>query len=445
METSPLRSRTYTGGQMARSILVAASCFSATCTIGCNGHDDAMLDPQGISGMAANPDSSADGAMTSGSAGATVDAPEAVPGAAGDGVGVSAENFGGCPDGMVYVEGDYCMTVSHQCSDSLAEKTATGAIGFDDQCISYVPGSAKCGTARKKVSVHLKVVPGDKQDQVRADPARAFGKKFLGAKAGDVVNGCTVERVRGYGRGVATAGSIVELDCPPVIRLAFCMDRYEYPNQAGATPARLHSWYDAQEACEAAGKRLCEEQEWTLACEGPERQPYPTGWARGTWTADSEESSNGCNISRCYSNCRPEDRDAKGRCTEYDPLLKRTAARPACYVEPTWISTQMPGVSEAAKRKYLDRVDRASGDPNYPFLLPSGSMSRCVSPYGIYDLTGNIDEWVQSFDFHDSKISNLKGGHYLHNCRARCRPVTTRHGPYYFQASVGFRCCADPK
>jgi formylglycine-generating enzyme required for sulfatase activity len=72
-------------------------------------------------------------------------------------------------------------------------------------------------------------------------------------------------------------------------------------------------------------------------------------------------------------------------------------------------------------------------------------MSRCVSPYGIYDLTGNIDEWVQSFDFHDSKISNLKGGHYLHNCRARCRPVTTRHGPYYFQASIGFRCCADPK
>ncbi len=382
-----------------------------------------------------------------GAAGEMRGLPEAVPEAVGNDVDTPPQPEGSarCPDGMAYVEGDYCMTVSHQCLESLADKSAAGALGFDDQCISYVPGSAKCGTARKKVSVHLKVVPGDKQDQERADPARAFGKKFVGAKAGDVINGCTVERVRGYGRGVATMGSIVELDCPPVIRLAFCMDRYEYPNQPGATPARLTSWYDAQEACEAAGKRLCEEQEWTLACEGPERQPYPTGWARGTWITDGEEANEGCNISRCYSNCRPEDQDKRGWCTEYDPLLKREASRPPCYTEPDWVDQQMPGQSEATKKKYLDMVDRASRDPKYPFLLPSGSQSRCVSPYGIYDLTGNIDEWVQSFDFHDSKISNLKGGHYLHNCRARCRPVTTRHGPYYFQASVGFRCCADPK
>jgi len=349
-----------------------------------------------------------------------------------------------CPDGMVYVEGDYCMTVTHKCLESYAEKTATGSLGFDDQCFAFEPGSAQCGTAHKKVSVQLKMVPGDKHDQERADPKHAFGKKFLGAKPGDVINGCTVEKVLGYGRGVATAGSIVELDCPPVIHLAFCMDRYEYPNKPGATPARLHNWYEAQEACEAAGKRLCEEQEWTLACEGPEHLPYPNGWTRGIWTADTEESANGCNISRCYSNCPPEERDAQGRCTAYDPMLKRDSARPACYTEPDWVQTQMPGQSDATKKKYLEMVDHASGDPRYPFLLPSGSMSRCVSPYGIYDLTGNIDEWVQSFDYHDSKISNLKGGHYLHNCRARCRPVTTRHGPYYFQASIGFRCCADP-
>jgi len=124
-----------------------------------------------------------------------------------------------------------------------------------------VPGSSKCGTARKKVSVHLKVVPGDKHDQDRADTKHAFGKKFLGAKAGDVINGCTVERILGFGRDSAVPGSIVQLDCPSVIRLAFCMDRYEYPNQPGATPARLASWYEAQETCEAAGKRLCEEQD----------------------------------------------------------------------------------------------------------------------------------------------------------------------------------------
>ena len=345
---------------------------------------------------------------------------------------------------MVYVEGDYCLTVTHRCLESFAERDATGALGFDDQCFSYAPGSSRCGTRHRQVKISLKLIKGDKHDQKRADTQHPFGKKFVGVKAGDVVNGCTVERVLGYGRGVAREGSIVELDCPPVIHLAFCMDRYEHPNRKGATPTRLSNWYDAQETCEQAGKRLCEEHEWTLACEGPDRRPYPDGWKREVWRPDTPETRSVCNISRCHSNCRPQDKDENGHCTQFDPNLGKDSPRPACYVEPEWVQTQMPFVSDATKEKYLQKVDRASGDPDNPFLLPSGSMSRCVSPYGIHDLTGNIDEWVQSFDHHESKISNLKGGHYLHNCRARCRPVTTKHGPYYFQASVGFRCCRDP-
>ncbi len=26
--------------------------------------------------------------------------------------------------------------------------------------------------------------------------------------------------------------------------------------------------------------------------------------------------------------------------------------------------------------------------------VPSGSMDRCVSPFGVHDMTGNVDEWV---------------------------------------------------
>lgn len=356
----------------------------------------------------------------------------------------AATGSGACPSGMVHVEGDYCMTVRHQCVASFAEKEATGSLGFDDQCWSYAPGSAQCGTGNKKVAVQLKLIPGDKHDQTRADTKHAYGKKYLGVKVGDKVNGCTVEKVLGYGAGVAREGSSLVLDCPPIIRLSFCMDRYEYPNKAGATPARLYNWYDAQDTCEKEGKRLCEEQEWTLACEGPERQPYANGWKREVWKPDDETSRNACNISRCHSDCPPEDRDSTGQCTQFDPNLGKEAPRPPCYVEPEWVATQIPFVSDAKKQKYFDMIDKASGNPQYPFLLPSGSMKRCVSPYGIYDMPGNIDEWVQSFDNYDTKISNLKGGHYLHNCRARCRPVTTRHGPYYFQGSIGFRCCADP-
>ena len=42
-------------------------------------------------------------------------------------------------------------------------------------------------------------------------------------------------------------------------------------------PQYMASWYEAKTTCEGIGKRLCSDTEWTLACEGPEHQPYPYG------------------------------------------------------------------------------------------------------------------------------------------------------------------------
>jgi sulfatase modifying factor 1 len=39
-------------------------------------------------------------------------------------------------------------------------------------------------------------------------------------------------------------------------RQRFCIDRYEYPNEEGAHPPVMVSWYDADAACSARGKRL---------------------------------------------------------------------------------------------------------------------------------------------------------------------------------------------
>jgi hypothetical protein len=66
-----------------------------------------------------------------------------------------------------------------------------------------------------------------------------------------------------------------------------CMDKYEYPNRVGANPVVMKTWYEARATCSGEGKRLCTESEWTLACEGEERLPYPYGYAR---------SSEACNI-----------------------------------------------------------------------------------------------------------------------------------------------------
>ncbi len=57
----------------------------------------------------------------------------------------------------------------------------------------------------------------------------------------------------------------------------YCVDRYEWPNKAGVLPRYMVSWINAKATCESVGKRLCSDTEWTLACEGPERQPYPYG------------------------------------------------------------------------------------------------------------------------------------------------------------------------
>ena len=61
---------------------------------------------------------------------------------------------------------------------------------------------------------------------------------------------------------------------------AFCIDRYEYPNRKGKLPQVGMTWYEAKEACEHQGKRLCSEIEWERACKGQKNYRYPYG---NTW------------------------------------------------------------------------------------------------------------------------------------------------------------------
>ncbi len=48
----------------------------------------------------------------------------------------------------------------------------------------------------------------------------------------------------------------------------FCIDRFEFPNRAGAMPKTYINWFDAQAECAKLGKRLCSEEEWIRACDG---------------------------------------------------------------------------------------------------------------------------------------------------------------------------------
>ena len=172
----------------------------------------------------------------------------------------------------------------------------------------------------------------------------------------------------------------------------FCIDRYEWPNKVGALPRYMANWHEAKASCEAIGKRLCSDTEWTLACEGEDRRPYPYG-------DGYERDQQACNIDKPYIWPHAEK--------VYDP---RTAA------------------------DELARLDQREA---------SGARTACVSPYGVHDMVGNVDEWVVNVSQAGKPFqSGLKGG-YWGPVRTRCRPMTTAHDESFRYYQIGFRCCGE--
>jgi len=172
--------------------------------------------------------------------------------------------------------------------------------------------------------------------------------------------------------------------------MAFCIDRYEYPNAKGQFPWILVSWREASQICSAAGKRLCAESEWTFACEGEEAWPYPYGYTRS-----------------------PE----------------------VCVIDRPWQAYDDRAFWDRSSRTAMLELDRLwQGEA-------SGSRSACRSPFGVYDMTGNVDEWTQSVSTQGHR-SILKGGYWA-QVRSRCRPSTRVHDEDFAFYQQGFRCCAD--
>lgn len=170
----------------------------------------------------------------------------------------------------------------------------------------------------------------------------------------------------------------------------FCIDRFEYPNQKGQYPIIMANFNEAADRCAAEGKRLCDEAEWTFACEGEEAVPYPYGYTR-------------------------------------DPK--------ACLVDLPWRAFNERAMyprDGASARAELDKLWQG---------VPSGSRSACRSPFGVYDLAGNVDEWARSVRA-TGRRSILKGG-YWGPVRTRCRPSTRSHDESHTFYQQGFRCCGD--
>jgi hypothetical protein len=92
----------------------------------------------------------------------------------------------------------------------------------------------------------------------------------------------------------------------------------------------------------------------------------------------------------------------------------------------------------------IDRTDLGGpGDKLIDHRAKLGEFPACVSPFGVHDMTGNVDEWVEREGLSAPNRSALRGGWWLPG-RNRCRAATREHAEDYSAKQVGFRCCKDP-
>jgi formylglycine-generating enzyme required for sulfatase activity len=74
---------------------------------------------------------------------------------------------------------------------------------------------------------------------------------------------------------------------------------------------------------------------------------------------------------------------------------------------------------------------------------PPGTHPRCASPFGVYDMTGNLEEFV-AIDGSLPVRPAMKGA-YWQPSRNFCRAAQTAHDRYYNGTETGFRCCSDAR
>jgi len=172
-----------------------------------------------------------------------------------------------------------------------------------------------------------------------------------------------------------------------------CVDEYEGPNVSGEKPVVMLTGAAATAFCAERGKRLCTESEWETACEGPAMLPFGYGWS-----VDHAV----CNTGKVW---RPVNAHA---------LLRE---------------------GDDKRAEELARVWQGE---------PSGARPGCVSPSGVHDMVGNVEEWVTATRF-PGHPPVLMGGHWAKPWSS-CRDTNTAHAtdPFFTYYEVGVRCCQDP-
>ncbi|MEZ4269931.1 MAG: SUMF1/EgtB/PvdO family nonheme iron enzyme [Myxococcota bacterium] len=102
---------------------------------------------------------------------------------------------------------------------------------------------------------------------------------------------------------------------------------------------------------------------------------------------------------------------------------------------------------------YADTLDESACNGFFNFAaqnpLQSGSLSTCGSAFGVYDMSGNLEEWVETATPRTAGQTELedrfvRGGSFKSNSNAlACFGMEFHAPPSSTDIDRGFRCCAD--
>ena len=166
----------------------------------------------------------------------------------------------------------------------------------------------------------------------------------------------------------------------------FWIDRYEFPNQKERIPFAKMSFYDANTHCQEQGKRLCTAYEWRLSCQQGKQLKFVYG--------DTYRSN------KCNTNQR-------------------------------------------------NHFGHTSLMQQQELHAESGQFSNCKTQDGVYDLNGNLEEWVLD-DWKGNPGALMGGAWFSYSSYADCSGAYSHQPDYRMPMSTkiesaGARCCWSNK
>lgn len=191
-----------------------------------------------------------------------------------------------------------------------------------------------------------------------------------------------------------------------------CIDVFEFPNAPCELPMVWIAPTQARRVCELQGKRLCSQEEWTLACRGD-----PEGGADSKYAYGDDLDLTVCNTNKSAASQKPACDDDSSR-----------SAWKTCETN----------------------------------TEPAGAFPKCRSRFGVYDQHGNVAEIMTRLDPDGHTYSQLKGSAFFYVDVAR-RPeerqkdgretypdqcaydarwhVEPINDAWHVNYHLGFRCC----